>query len=514
MTNVLYYGDNLDILRKYIKDNSIDLIYLDPPFNSKAIYNVLFPDLSGGANHKSKSQVEAFTDFWTWDEKSAMTFDYMITNTNVPAKVSSLLNSLHNFLGENAMSAYLVMMSVRLLELHRVLKDTGTLYLHCDPTASHYIKLILDSIFDEKNFRNEIIWFYPDSPGRPSKDFANKHDTIFRYAKSDKWTFNDKDIRIPILEASVERYKSVRVLGGREYLGGESAKIGKIPEDVWRFPVVKQNSREALGYQTQKPLALLERIIKASSNKGDIVLDPFCGCGTTIAASEKLGREWIGIDITHLAINLIKDRIYGLYKKLPNVDFEVVGEPKDVAGARDLALRDKYQFQWWAEGLVGGRPKEKKKGADKGIDGILYLDNPNNRANKIQVLISVKGGEHIKSGDIRDLKGTMQREGAKFGLFITLEEPTKPMKEEAASSGFETSPLGTDRIPKIQIITIKELLEDKIKPKFLQINEMNISYKKAEPEKKEPKEKLRKLIHRNVKTKEKKPFKKLDESIS
>ena len=495
MTNVLYYGDNLDILRKYIKDESIDLIYLDPPFNSKAIYNVLFPDLSGEANHKSKSQVEAFTDFWTWDEKSAMTFDYMITNTNVPVKVSNLLTSLYNFLGKNAMSAYLVMMSARLLELHRVLKDTGTLYLHCDPTASHYIKLLLDSIFDEKNFRNEIIWFYPDSPGRPSRDFANKHDIIFRYVKSDKWTFNDKDIRIPILEASVERYKSVRVLGGHEYLGGESARIGKIPEDVWRLPVVKQNSREALGYQTQKPLALLERIISASSNKGDVVLDPFCGCGTTIDASEKLGRKWIGIDITHLAINLIKRRIKDRY---PKADFEVIGEPKDLEGAMELAKNDRYQFEWWALSLVDARPiNDKKKGTDKGIDGIIILNrfNPKDRTkiDAIKVLVQVKSG-HVQSSQIRDLRGALMREQAQYGLFITLEEPTSDMEKEALSAGF-TKTYAQEQIPKMQILTIKQLL-DGVRPKLLHLN---ISYQKAEPEKEEPDVRLRKIVNRKVK---------------
>ena len=482
MENTLYYGDNLEILRKYIKDESVDLIYLDPPFNSKANYNVLFKDESG----ESKAQIQAFTDFWHWDEESAKTYDYLVTNPNIPAKVSNLISALHGFLGQNQMSAYLVMIAVRLIELHRVLKNTGSLYLHCDPTASHYLKIVLDSIFGEESFRNEIVWCYTGASSPNQKQFPRKHGIIFWYSKGENWVFNEDAVRIPYSEATLQRIKA-----GEE--GGKSSESifhgkrtkreinenGKLVEDWWEIPVVGSTAKERLGYPTQKPLALLERIIKTSSNKGDIILDPFCGCGTTIDASEKLERKWIGIDITHLAINLIKRRIK---EKYPYCKFEVVGEPKDVEGARDLALKDRYQFEWWALSLIDARPaNDKKKGADQGVDGIILLQNPNTKE-PIKALVQVKSG-HVKSDMITALKGAMERDKAKYGIFITLEEPTQPMVKEALEKGFETEPLTKEKIPKVEIITIKELLDGKI-PKLHQVyNRINITYQKAEKDK-------------------------------
>ena len=482
MENTLYYGDNLEILRKYIKDESVDLIYLDPPFNSNATYNVLFKDEKG----QSRSQIKAFTDFWHWDEESAKTYDYLVTNPNIPAKVSNLISALHGFLGQNQMSAYLVMIAVRLIELHRVLKNTGSLYLHCDPTASHYLKIVLDSIFGEESFRNEIVWCYTGASSPNQKQFPRKHGIIFWYSKGENWVFNEDAVRIPYSEATLQRIKA-----GEE--GGKSSESifhgkrtkreinenGKLVEDWWEIPVVGSTAKERLGYPTQKPLALLERIIKTSSNKGDIILDPFCGCGTTIDASEKLERKWIGIDITHLAINLIKRRIK---EKYPYCKFEVVGEPKDVEGARDLALKDRYQFEWWALSLIDARPaNDKKKGADQGVDGIILLQNPNTKE-PIKALVQVKSG-HVKSDMITALKGAMERDKAKYGIFITLEEPTQPMVKEALEKGFETEPLTKEKIPKVEIITIKELLDGKI-PKLHQVyNRINITYQKAEKDK-------------------------------
>lgn len=242
---------------------------------------------------------------------------------------------------------------------------------------------------------------------------------------------------------------------------------------------IAPSARERLGYPTQKPLALLEKIIKASSKKGDVVLDPFCGCGTTIDASEKLGREWIGIDITYLAIDVIEDRM----KRYPDARFTIIGKPEDLASATKLAETNKYEFQLYAVGLIDAIPLE-KKGSDKGIDGILRVVIPEpklpSKFKVMRVLVQVKGGEHIKSGDIRDLKGTMQREQSKFGIFITLTEPTKQMKEETVSAGFESSPLGGEKIPRIEILTIKELLENKVMPKVSQVYKVYESYRKAE----------------------------------
>ncbi len=529
MENILYYGDNLDVLRKYIKDESIDLIYLDPPFNSQANYNVLFKEVSG---ELSKSQIEAFTDFWTWDQKTQEIFEYLTTNKVVPANITELILAMEHFLGKNAMSAYIVMMAVRLVELHRVLKPTGSLYLHCDTTASHYLKLVLDSIFDVKNFRNEIIWrrsFAHGDAKQGAAHFGRCTDSILFYVKADSATWNPQ--YTPYTEEALARdYKYIEEDTGRRYRlapvdrpGGaskgnpyyeflrvqgywrfskekmqklyEEGKIvrsstgkslsqkmyldeakGRPVDNLWDdINRISPTSSESLGYQTQKPIALLERIINSSSNEGDIVLDPFCGCGTAIDAAQHLKRRWIGIDITHLAINLIKRR---LHDKYPDMKFEVIGEPKDLESAKDLAQNDRYQFEWWALSLVDARPiNDKKKGSDRGIDGIIYLRDPNTRTTKT-VLVQVKSG-HVKSGDIRDFKGTLERERAKFGIFVTLEEPTKDMKEEALTYGSEESPLNNERVPRIQSLTIKELLEGG-KPKVLFVN---ISYKKAEKNK-------------------------------
>ncbi len=476
MENTLYYGDNLEILRKYIKDESVDLIYLDPPFNSKANYNVLFKDESG----ESKAQIQAFTDFWHWDEESAKTYDYLVTNPNVPAKVSNLISALHSFLGQNQMSAYLVMMTARLIELHRVLKNTGSLYLHCNPTASHYLKIVLDAIFGEKNFRNEIVWCYT-GPRKSTRAFAKKHDIIFFYTKSDSYFFKEQRISHKSgVHNTGQVFDSDKIRDIR--IKEDLEKKGKVLEDWWvDIWATERYRKELLGYDTQKPVALLKRIIQASSGDGAVILDPFCGCGTAIDAAENLGRKWIGIDITHLAINLIKRRIK---EKYPNCKFEVIGEPKDLEGAKDLALKDRYQFEWWALSLIDARPaNDKKKGADQGVDGIILLQNPNMKE-PIKALVQVKSG-HVKSDMITALKGAMERDKAKYGIFITLEEPTQPMVKEALEKGFETEPLTKEKIPKVEIITIKALLDGKI-PKLQQVyNKINITYQKAEKDKTE-----------------------------
>ncbi len=480
MDNTLYYGDNLEILRKYIKDESVNFIYLDPPFNSKANYNVLFKDEKG----ESKAQIQAFTDFWQWDDESAKTYDYLVTNPNVPAKISNLISALHSFLGQNEMSAYLVMMAVRLLEMKRVLKQDGSLYLHCDPTASHYIKLILDAIFGDENFRNEIIWAYRTG-GAGKHWFASKHDTIFFYSKSSACKFKPLKERVyydkPFFKQKQDekgRYYADVLL--RDVLEGEINIVneyGKI--EVINVKPVLNLSKERLGYPTQKPVGLLEILIKASISKGDIVLDPFCGCGTTIDAAERLGINWIGIDITHLAINLIKRRIR---EKYPDCKFEVIGEPKDIEGARDLALKDRYQFEWWALSLIDARPaNDKKKGADQGVDGIILLRNPNMKE-PIKTIVQVKSG-HVKSDMITALKGAMERDKAKYAVFITLEEPTQPMIKEALEKGFETEPLTNEKIPKVEIITIKELLEGKTLKLQQVYDRINITYQKAKKDK-------------------------------
>jgi site-specific DNA-methyltransferase (adenine-specific) len=504
--NKLYFGDNLQIMREHISDESIDLIYLDPPFNSKATYNVLFDEKNG--TH-SRAQITAFEDTWHWGIESEEAYHEIVTQG--PKKLADLIQALRSFLGQNDMMAYLTMMAIRLVEMHRVLKSTGSIYLHCDPTASHYLKIVMDGIFSAFNFTNEIIWKRTSGHSDATR-YGNVHDTILFYTKTDKPVWNkvfqkyDPDYvenYYRYIDDDGRRFKSGDLSayglqgGGYEYEWNGHKKIwrcpketmqrldneGKIyytkngvprlkqyldeapgmpPQDMWTdIQSLRSWHQERLSYPTQKPEALLERIIEASSNEDDMVMDPFCGCGTTIAAAEKLNRKWIGIDITHLAITLMKHRLNTAFGKDLS-PYEVIGDPKDLQGAKALAEHDRFQFEWWALGKVAARPaQDKKKGADSGVDGYIYFfDDNSGKAKKI--IVQVKSG-NVKRGDIATLKGDMEREKAMIGAFITLEEPTRPMTEEAVSAGFyEPELLHGKKYPKIQILTIKESLEGKI----------------------------------------------------
>jgi site-specific DNA-methyltransferase (adenine-specific) len=510
--NKLFFGDNLDILRQHISTESVDLIYLDPPFNSAANYNVLFREQSG---EESAAQITAFEDTWHWTQETEYAFRDLTQSS--PPRLVGLMESIRASLGENDMMAYLTVMGLRLTELHRVLKLTGSLYLHCDATASHYLKVILDSIFGGRNFINEVIWKRSGAHSdraQGSKHFGRLHDTLLVYAKSPDYVWNQ------LYEKHSEdylaaHYKYVEPETGRKYdltditgPGGaakgnpyyevmgvtrywryskermqeliEAGRIiqpkpgavprykryldemaGKPVQDIWDdISPINSQAKERLGYPTQKPEALLERVIKTSSNEGDIVLDPFCGCGTTVNVAERLHRRWMGIDITHLAIGLIRNRLRDTFGDELS-PFEVIGEPKDVASAEALAnsgLDGRYQFQWWAVGLAGGRPaQDKKKGKDTGIDGFAFFyDDSSDKAKKI--IFQVKSG-NVKSGDIRDLKGVLEREKAAIGVFITLKPPTKDMVKEAISAGIYESPfLPGGKCPKLQILTVEELL--------------------------------------------------------
>jgi DNA modification methylase len=508
--NKLYFGDNLPILREHIADESVDLVYLDPPFNSNANYNVLFKEKSGA---RSAAQITAFEDTWEWGAESEETYFETI---RTGGRLADFLQAFRVLLGPSDMMAYLVMMAPRLQELHRVLKPTGSLYLHCDPTASHYLKLLLDSVFGGENYVNEITWkrttAHSDAKqGR--KGFGNVNDILLYYSKTEDFKFNPQhiaytqeytDAKYPYTSPDGRRYgldnitgpggaakgnPSYEVMGVTRYWRYSQAKMneliaqgrivqpstGAVPrykryldempgvpmQNLWDdiFPINSQ-AQERLGYPTQKPETLLERIIKASSDEGDIVLDPFCGCGTTISVAESLHRKWIGVDITHLAITLIRHRLHDTHGS-ELCPYEVLGAPKDLASANALAQEDRYQFQWWALGLVDARPAQdvRKKGADSGIDGYInFIDDTSGRAKR--VIVQVKSG-HVKAGDIRDLKGVLDREKAAIGAFVTLEEPTAPMKTEAVSAGFYESEHFKDRNSRIQILTIRDLLEGK-----------------------------------------------------
>ncbi|MBN2471364.1 MAG: restriction endonuclease [Anaerolineae bacterium] len=530
--NTLFYGDNLDILRDYIPTESVDLIYLDPPFNSSRNYNVLFKDESGV---DSEAQITAFEDTWHWGPGPEDTWRTLVTSDNVPDTVSTAMDAMLNLIGRNQMMAYLVMMTARLVELHRVLKPTGSLYLHCDPTASHYLKIMLDAIFGPENFVNEIIWQRTLPHGNVSKKYGSSHDVIFFYKRTAKATWNGS--YSPHKEEYLEKFYRFSESDGRRYrliscinpnpdrpnltyewkgvtrvwkytrkrmkemdekgllvysrngipsYKGYLDQMKGIPtQDIWSdIPPLMGSSAERLGYPTQKPVALLERIIEASSNPGDVVLDPFCGCGTAIAAAQKLGRQWIGIDVTHLSISLQKYRLENAFKLKPKVDYDVIGEPVSADGARQLAQDNRHQFEWWALSLVQAKPtggeagsKRGKKGADRGIDGVItFIDEASAKAKRI--LVQVKSGK-VGSGLVRDLVGTVEREQAAMGVFITLEPPSGPMVKEALSAGvYHSEHFGRD-YPRIQILTIEDLLSGQA---GVQMPLQRTTFKQAEPE--------------------------------
>jgi site-specific DNA-methyltransferase (adenine-specific) len=519
--NLLYYGDNLDVLRRHIPNESVDLIYLDPPFNSNQDYNVLFKEHHG---ERAAAQIKAFGDTWRWDESAASAFVYAVESGG---RVADAMRAFRTFLGDSDMLAYLAMMAPRLSELRRAMKSTGSIYLHCDPTASHYLKILMDAVFGPENFRSEIVWKRVTSHS-DAKRWSPVHDTLLYYSKGDKVVWNP--IHVPHSDEYVEdKYRFTDPDGRRfmldnmtspnprpnmmyEWKGHASPPKGwrysletmtKLDEegriwypsskskrprikkyldempgvllgDVWAdiYPLNSQ-AQERLGYPTQKPEALLERIINASSKPGDVVLDPFCGCGTTVAAAQKLGRNWIGIDITHLAITLIKARLQDAFGAhvLPTV----IGEPVSGQDAETLAHDDPYQFQWWALGLVGARPHDEKKGADKGIDGRLFFHDEGVKGKTKQVIISVKAGK-TGPAHVRDLSGVLIREKADIGVLITLQEPTKEMRKEAASGAFYSSPWG--KHPRLQLLTVDELLDGK-GIDYPRTEGSNVTYKQA-----------------------------------
>jgi DNA modification methylase len=440
-----------------------------------------------------------------------------------------MMQALRRFLGENDMMAYLTMMANRLIELHRVLRPTGSLYLHCDPTASHYLKAVLDGVFGVENYRNEIIWKRTTSHNDAKHQFPDVSDTILFYGKSSAARFNrqfgdydpaylaDKyrhvdaqgrrfrlsDLRSPNPRpnlmydykghkphpngwaVSLERMKELDAKGLLDFPRKEGGRIqvrryldereGMPITNIWDdISPINAMAQERLGYPTQKPLALLERIIKASTQEGETVLDPFCGCGTAVDAAHKLHRNWIGIDVTHLAISLIEKRLRDAY---PGIKFDVHGTPKDADGARDLAQRDKYQFQWWACSLVNAQPyQNKKKGADSGIDGLIYFQDDLKPPKKI--IVSVKGGDNVSVAMIRDLGHVVTREKAEIGLFVTLSPPTRPMVQEAAKAGFYDSPAGAS-FPRLQILPVEGLMLGRVRAQYPDLAQGGHTFKKA-----------------------------------
>lgn len=516
-TNVLYFGNNLNVLRERIPDESVDLIYIDPPFNSSRNFFVLFKDRTGKA---SAAQEEAFTDTWVWTEDSEATYKELVVACSNRG-LATTIEALRAFLSETPMMAYLVAMAVRLFEMHRVLKPTGSFYLHCDPVASHYLKIILDVIFGPEHFRNEITWKRTSAHSDAKHKWADVADVILFYVKSkaaafspqyeahgaayveDFYRFDDGDGRGLYRKDNMAspnprpnlmyewqdfphppkgwRYsrETMQKLhdGGRinyprqkdgtpDYTKRPALKRylneqeGTIIPNVWTDIAPVQSRGESLGYPTQKPLALLERIISASSKPGDLVLDCYCGCGTTVTAAHKLHRQWIGIDVTAVAVAVIKSRLENSFDDLKG-KVQVDGFPTDFEGARQLFEIDPYKFQIWACTLIDAYPLQ-KKGADSGIDGwlnFLDLDDTPQRA-----VVQVKGGK-VQVNLLRDFCHVISREKAALGFFICMGDVTKPMADEATKQGFWTDAGGRDYL-KVQLLTVADLLDHKAKARY------------------------------------------------
>ncbi|MBN2209203.1 MAG: restriction endonuclease [Candidatus Coatesbacteria bacterium] len=506
--NTLYYGDNLEVLRLYVKDESVDLIYLDPPFKSNQNYNVLFAERNGS---RSSAQIKAFKDTWNWDQEAATAYRQVV---EAGGRVSETMQGFRKLLGDNDMLAYLSMMAPRLVELKRVLKKTGSIYLHCDPTAGHYLRLLMDAVFGPRNFRNEISWkrtpFAGSSKAR-ARQLPRSHDIILFYSVGHALTWNpptvayseeylarfkwdDADGRGPYRKTLLKTYSTEtlerlkledRLIAPKQkgakwsykqYLSESSGQTQV--SDIWTdINAINPMAKERLGYPTQKPESLLERIIEASSREGDLVLDPFCGCGTTIAVAQRLNRRWIGIDITHLAVTLVKHRLENTFGEGVKGEFEVVGEPVSVSGAMALAKQNPYQFQWWALGLVGARPVEEKRGADQGIDGRLYFHDEGEGGETKQIVLSVKA-DHVSASHTRDLRGVVERERAAIGVLITMQPPTQPMRTEAAGAEPYYSPGWDKRYPGIQILSVEEIMAGK-RIDYPPSKHVNVTFRKA-----------------------------------
>ncbi|GCA81012.1 DNA methyltransferase [Microcystis aeruginosa] len=514
MVNKLYYGDNLEVLRKYIKDESIDLCYIDPPFNSKRNYNQIYNNLG----KEDQAQAQAFVDTWTWDNHANEALEEIQSNYQgkFTSQTIDLIDGLTKVLGKGSLLAYLVSMTLRIVEIHRVLKSTGSFYLHCDPTASHYLKIVLDTVFCSQggDFKNEIVW-KRTSGHSDSNRYGRVHDVIFYYCKSSKVDWYQQYQAYD--QKYIEQYYKYSDSNGRRFMSGDIGasglsgggydyewkgirRIWRVPEETMKkldkenriyytkngFPRLKRYldemeglpiqdtwidvealrswHTEKLGYPTQKPEALLERIIKASSNKGDVILDAYCGCGTTIAVAERLERNWIGIDITYQSISLMLKRLEDSFGKNVLDKIELNGIPKDLESAKALATkpddRTRKEFEKWAVLTYSNNRAviNDKKGADKGIDAIAYFQG--DKDNREKIIFQVKSG-NVKSGDIRDLQGTMTLQGAALGIFITLKPPSKDMVQTAKSAGIYRGRYMSQSVDKIEIVTVQEILEQK-----------------------------------------------------
>ncbi len=447
--NSLHYGDNLHIMRTW-RNEWVDIAYADPPFNSKTNYNQLYRVETDTHSSTRTASLKAFEDTWTW---SAAAVERVQRIKNAPAHPAyKAITGLHLILGDSGMMAYLSYMAERLVEIHRLLKPTGSLYLHCDNTAGPHLKILLDDIFGPKQFRNAIRWCYSNS-GRSKRFFVKKHDTIFLYTKTDEAFWGD--YRVPISDKYLaSHYRHVDEQGRRCFIRTNAGKTriyypedGMTCNDWWAdIPSLNSVAKERLGYPTQKPVALLERIIAASSREGDIVLDPFCGCGTTVVAADNLKRQWVGVDINPVALDIIKTH------RFPGREIPITGIPADFASAARLAADNRRHFELWAIGCVPGLAPNERGGADGGIDGVGNTVEKPAGGFKPLVLAQVKSGKFSLS-HLRDFLHVIERENAALGLYLTLERVTSPNAiSEVANKG--TVVVGTETFPRVQCYAV------------------------------------------------------------
>lgn len=427
--NLMFYGDNLGVMRQWLPDESVDLIYLDPPFNSDRSYNVLFRQQSGD---EGRAQIKAFDDFWRWSSEDEVLLNELISTG--PDRVPEVMAALDGLVGRTDMMSYLVNMAVRLIEMRRILKPSGSIYLHCDQTASHYIKVMMDGVFGAENFLNNVVWLY-GLGGSSQRYWPRKHDDILWYSRTKDGHYFDAD-KVP---AQSQRMKG---------------QMKKAP-DYWDIPSLNNMSKERLGYPTQKPLALLERIVRSSCPADGVVLDPFCGCGTAVDAAHRLDRKWMGMDISFLAIDLIQTRMFDTFGADVASKYDLVGVPEDVGGAAALFQRSPLDFERWAVSLVDGTPNDTQVG-DQGVDGLIRFQLGADPSVGKSV-VSVKGGA-VGPKDVRDLHGTVLSQKAQMGVLISQRAPTRGMIEAANQCGYFDHALTGRRFPKVQLLTTEQLL--------------------------------------------------------
>lgn len=473
--NKLFYGDNLDVLRRKIASDSVDLCYIDPPFNSKRNYFQIY----NNQGTEDRAQAQAFVDTWVWGDDAVEAYNQIVdvanlSNGRFTEQTVDLIKGLEKVLKRGSLLAYLVSMTLRIVEIHRVLKPTGSFYLHCDPTASHYLKLVCDAVFCGQggDFQNEIIWSYRRWPTVANR-FQRMHDVVLFYTKADRPGVFNTLLNEPTA-SSMKRWKGQKQkvtfddTGKRNPTleeGGDSQGVAM--NDVWDIPVIAPVAHERLGYPTQKPEALLERIIQASSNEGDVVLDAYCGCGTTVAVAQRLGRKWIGIDITYQSIALILKRLQDRHPvDWATIEANIVldGVPKDLASATALANkkddRTRKEFEKWAILTFSQNQARinEKKGKDGGVDGLAFflIDKETNG----KAIFQVKSGGETRN-TLATLNSDRQREGAEFGFLICFKPATPDMQKEILAAGKYEHPMLNREDDKIQVITVAEILAGK-----------------------------------------------------